>query len=225
MNQTTKIAVAAAIAAGAGGWFLGIRSSPLPPTASQAEGWSRASSDLLEEVIVRLDKLSQEVASFREAVDGELVPPLAVRSERVPASQASISAETLRELTDSIGAMKAQLDRNEARLMSAFDPATAPRQASLDELKEEKIEVDWAEYRNYISDWEADAETAEESLKFKSDRDLMRRFGPPTEVWSNEKGTHWIYGENYNELTEKYETEIFLRLRDGYVTLVSVESQ
>lgn len=31
----------------------------------------------------------------------------------------------------------------------------------------------------------------------------MKRFGPPNEVWSNEKGTRWIYGKDYSEHTEK----------------------
>ncbi len=44
------------------------------------------------------------------------------------------------------------------------------------------------------------------------------------DLQSNEKGTHWVHGDNYDAVTETYATEIFLRLRDGYVTLVSVNA-
>ena len=120
--------------------------------------------------------------------------------------------------------IQAQLERREIKLASGAALQRTPQLSSLHEVREEKKEVDWVECRNFISDWKADPESAKEDLVFKSDRELMQRFGPPTEVWSNEKGTHWVYGEDYNDLTEKYETEIFVRLRDGYVTLVAVES-
>jgi hypothetical protein len=194
--------------------------------AQPSRGTDRSSGDELQRVLDRLDELGREVASLDRGPSRELIPPPSLSPGdlgRVPAGEAGLDAAELRELVLSIESLRQRLDRTEAMWTTHAQAPADP--LSLDELREDKHEVDWMECRNFIDDWKLDQAAAEENLKFTSDRDLMKRFGPPTEVWSNEKGVHWVYGEDYNELTETYETQIFLRLRDGYVTLVDVESQ
>ena len=37
-------------------------------------------------------------------------------------------------------------------------------------------------------------------------------------MWSNEKGTHWIYGEGTDPVSGEYLLELYLRFGDGRVT-------
>jgi len=219
MSRVHLLVVTVASGAGLLGWWLGFSSS--------AAGASVGGETAREE----LAALRQDVRGLQRAVDGltrrlereqpttGLVSPAptAARASEVP--QATVNQ--VQELQSAVEQLQASVQSWRAESVQARQASASP---SLDQLREEKREVDWGAWDTFISDWHLDQEQAAGELKLVTGQELMNRYGPPTEVWSNEKGMHWIYGRDYDPVAEKYATEIYLRFHDGQVTTVWVET-
>ena len=98
-------------------------------------------------------------------------------------------------------------------------------QDTLSKLKQAKPEPDWPALDELVRRWRLDPVGAKQDVKLLTDAEVLRRFGTPGEVWSNEKGTHWIYGQGYDAASDSYQLEIYLRLRDGVVTQVGIDER
>ena len=96
------------------------------------------------------------------------------------------------------------------------------RPPTLAELKEQNPDTKWNDLQNIIDLWHTDEESALEEMRLLSFEDVIRRYGAPTEMWSNEKGTNWIYGEG-TDPAGGYQTEVWLLFRDGFVTMLGVK--
>ena len=70
--------------------------------------------------------------------------------------------------------------------------------------------------------WREDHDLARKEVKLLIDRQILERFGPPTDVWSNTNGITWQYARDFDPVTEKYGTDIILRMPNGYVTQLAV---
>lgn len=89
------------------------------------------------------------------------------------------------------------------------------RQQTLGELKSERGEADWKALDALSADWHRDPEEAKRSVKLLGFRDVLARYGTPTEIWRNDGGAHWVYQRGVDEL--------YFRFNDGFVTVLGVK--
>ena len=161
-------------------------------------------------------RLEQRIAALEAAVV-ELTA--AVRATRAPASKAPEGSPPagvdVVELRESVAELQRTIVAELERV----------RDEDLSRLREEKPEPDWAELDQLVHRWRLDPAPVEQEVKLLTVAELLRRYGSPTEIWSNAKGTHWTYGQGYDPATERYRTEIYLRLQDGVVTSLSIDER
>lgn len=189
-----------------------------------------------------LSPLRDQVADLRQTLDGidertkdldmalaQILRELQGLAARSPTREVldpeGAAPESVGDLTASIqelrNSVKAQLE--ETRFLAdqvAASQALGKNQAAM----LEKPEADWNALRGLISSWNLDQEAALEEVRLLSSDQIIRRFGPPTKVWSRGEGVAWLYGTgHFDEESKKYETEVFLQFLDGAVANMSVK--
>ncbi len=95
--------------------------------------------------------------------------------------------------------------------------------AGLAELARERGEADWESLEEFRRRFRGDDSGATGELRLLGYRDVIDRFGAPTESWSNERGTHWIYGDGHDAAEGGYQREVYVRFQDGLVTLAGAK--
>ena len=89
------------------------------------------------------------------------------------------------------------------------------RNQSLGELKASEDGPDWKALDDLMDQWHRDESEAKQAVKLLAFRDVLTRYGTPTEIWSNEGGAHWVYQRGVDE--------VYFRFNDGFVTVLGVK--
>ncbi len=167
----------------------------LPTPDAPAQGTLRRIEDTLSRIEERLAALELREGNARTAV---------------PAGQEDLTTliSSLSELRQELAL---QIEENRER-----------NARTLAELKEKHPDVKWTNLQALIDQWHVDEGKALEDARLLSMEDVIERYGSPTELWSNEKGTNWIYGEG-EDPEGGYETEVWLCFQDGLVTMLGVK--
>ena len=197
----------------------------------------------------RLARMERDLAALHEVLSGtgarpghagpELEQPTVPRQAGAPAPQpldtaAAGDADGAR-VADGAGLAEAQVERllaelraMEFRLRSELHGVAGTEDdvertaALVERMRGTDAEVDWYAWDPILALWDADREAARAELKLMTAEEVIDRFGPPTDVWSNTNGITWQYARGYDALAEKYQDEIILRMPDGYVTQLAV---
>jgi len=89
------------------------------------------------------------------------------------------------------------------------------RNRSLGELKASEDGADWTALDELIAQWLRSKDEAKKAVQLLTFRDVLARYGTPTEIWRNEDGAHWVYQRGVDE--------VYLRFNDGFVTVLGVK--
>lgn len=196
-------------------------------------GWSLASRGGNESAEEGPTRRAEAPGPSPRAEAVELVAPesgaddgLAERLDRIERALAELRERPSDERRP-IGADPGTADEL-ARLRATVDELARAVEASREgpsELvarKDANPEPDWRALGELIAEWQLDEEAAAGRVRLMSPEDVVAAYGSPTETWSNERGTHWIYGRGRDAVTDEYLEEVYLRFQDGYVTLLGV---
>jgi hypothetical protein len=147
---------------------------------------------------------------------GERFEQLELRPTRRVVAQVPRHEGDQAVLVASLAELRADLDADATALRDANSPDRLRR------LREDKPETDWNAVHTWVGEWDLDEAATQQDLQLSTYAEILVRFGPPTALWSNEKGTHWVYGEGLDPATQEYTLELYLRFADGLVTYVGL---
>lgn len=171
----------------------------------------------------RLERIERELALLRaelETARQPLVvpagPPAPAGDRRPLGEQPTGDARVLAALAG----LEERLDALAAR--ATTESSAADQAALLERLKDPTRTIDWGAWDAVLSVWDRDRDEARRMLKLSSAEQVLERFGPPTDVWSNTSGITWQYGRHWDPALERYALEILLRIPAGYVTQLIV---
>ncbi len=124
----------------------------------------------------------------------------------------------------------AQLGAAVERLEAAIELLRANAKASVaapdpNALVAAHPEPDWEALWELMDLWRVDEKAALQRVQLLDQEALLRTFGSPTELWGNEKGVHWMYGEGFDPVDEIYRQEVYMRLNEGVVTVLGVKER
>ncbi len=173
------------------------------------------------------EDLRETLAAMRSALerlDARLsaleLAPAAPPSPRADARRPvpAIEAERLAELTAAVDELRRAVEAGLPAGVELRDP-----EPTLEELRAQHPVTDWNAVHGLIDLWSADPAAARQDTMLLSQRDLLKRFGTPTELWGGDGVLNWFYQEGYDAAAETYLVEVYFRLNDGYVTLLNVD--
>jgi hypothetical protein len=107
-------------------------------------------------------------------------------------------------------------------LSALIQNLSAQSTQSLVDVRNENPTPKWGELQNTISLWTQDQVKAQNELVMLSEKEVLLKFGAPTEVWSNNSGINWLYGSGLDP-EGGYQTEVWLLFLDGHVTVLGVK--
>ena len=211
-----RLAVVIAFALGAGlAWTLATRSAPRPAAGPVDPGAGRQATPW--------DELLAALTRIEARLD---VPP--------PAPQPAPDAEA--DVEEPARAVLAALDELRAELARAGTLAPRPWWDGFAEtetafhggydllpLKEQQPEPNWTNLRELIALWNRDEPSARQSTLLLGYRDVLERFGTPTEVWAGEKGLNWSYVDGLDPFTGEAQLEVWLQFHDGFATELGIK--
>jgi len=208
----------AALAGGLGGWWVrgparGPEAAGRPAIGATPAGGDRPAASReaprapaadgaverrLAETTAALADLAGRIASLEETM--RATPP-----PREPAGADPALAELRRDVLELWAWLEDELRR---------DP--------LADARAEARETDWAALEELAARWRLDPGSAANGVRLSSEAEVLRRFGPPTELWSDAKGTHWTWRRERDPATGAYRFEVYVRMDDGRATMVNV---
>ena len=175
--------------------------------------------------------LQRELSLLRRSIEErpereELTAPITREPEAVsdtdrqPLQGPTTSNE---EILAAIRALEAKLvsdERDGAELEEGTIPLSS--EELLERMKDPTRGIDWAAWDPIVNLWHQDKNEARKAVKLLTDEQVLERFGPPTDVWSNAQGITWQYARDWDPVRKKFGTDIILRIPDGYVTQLAV---
>jgi hypothetical protein len=188
--------------------------APIPPASTGATDRDLDGGEVLgaEDLTARLSRMEAQLVALSRTLDSLAES----NSPRRPGNTPTEALETT-DLSDQVAQLQASVDKLLLR--------DGDRVARMELLRREHPDSDWAELGTLVGAWQLDEKAAARSLHLQSDERVLEQFGAPTEMWSNDGGVHWVYGEGKDPITEKYLREIYFCFRDGHVTLVNVTTR
>ena len=127
---------------------------------------------------------------------------------------------------DGIGALQeltAAVGRLEAELRAHMEASEEHSPSQLQALREARPEPDWTALQAVLDAWTESAEAARAEVQLMSSTAVLQRFGSPTLIYTNERGSHWVYGQQYDPVQDSYALQVTFQLKDELVTTVWVE--
>ena len=104
-------------------------------------------------------------------------------------------------------------------------PDAGPQDVStrvLEAMQDPNHGIDWGAWQPILDLWEHDRAEARSKVKLMTEEQVLQRFGPPSDVWSNTQGITWQYARGVGADGQGHELEILLRIPNGYVTQLVV---
>jgi len=171
-------------------------------------------------VLRRLDELQVELALLRASV-GRLDVADVVRPAPTTTRQPAMAGDPPTDTGTDAEALNAALARLEntfrLELEKTRELITESGAAGLVErIRSDRRHVDWAAWEDVIVVWKRDMDEARRMVKLMTADELIERYGPPTDVWTNTNGLTWQYAR-IDPLDATKLQEVILRLPDGYV--------
>ncbi len=174
---------------------------------------SRGRRQVPGSVELALEDLRREIEYLRGAVE-ELQADRGSRRESLNISGEGPSASN-RDLAQLESTMRAEFESLRTLI------GLGERHALVEAIRSDKRHVDWTAWEDVIATWKRDPEEARKMVKLLTSDELIKRFGPPTDVWANQLGLTWQY-KRYHPLDTELTQEIILRLPDGFVAQLAV---
>jgi len=133
-------------------------------------------------------------------------------------------ASVEQESPTEIDRLRGQLEQLQLTVAAQVEAASSERRLrrSARELATAHPEPRWDELQELMDLWFADEALALRDLRLASVEDVIRRFGAPMDVWSNDLGTNWVWGQG-DDPAGGYQTEVWICFKDGYVTMLGVK--
>jgi len=236
----TALATGTALLAGlALGVWLGGRRSAIgvsEPRIAEPRAGSEPIARSDDATAAALEALAREVRELRAAFEArpapvpspdespvEPAPPNPV-PDGAPAEANRLPTDEAREARDlvlELRALAAELRRELEATREALDERTTPDER-IRRMREEGRAIDWAAWDEVLAVWRTSPTEAQAMVELLRPADLLERFGPPTDVWSNPLGLTWQYARDRDPATDAWRLEIILRLPEGYVTQMAV---
>lgn len=191
----------------------------IDPPAPVAGGGDAREAELLVALTERIGALEDSVLSERAAARPRAEPEARTGAAGDLADDAtggSDEAPALVRLEAKLDALAAALAEHD-RGRSHESPAER-----LERARDERTETDWAALHALAALWAQDEAAAAREVRLSTDADVLRRYGPPQETWSNEAGTHWVYGEAVHPVHGVQGLEVYLRFVDRTCTTLGI---
>jgi hypothetical protein len=136
-----------------------------------------------------------------------------------PQPDAPDGSERLLAVEAALRDVQSALERLEARL----EAGAASAGGELSALRAEHPEPDWEALRELMGVWYRDEATAREETLLMGYRDVLARFGKPSQVWGSADELNWLYVDGLDPITGETVTEVWFQFVDGFVTQLGVK--
>ena len=223
MPRTAIACLVAFLVGGAVAWSL-LRSGPVE-SASPAAGLPPEVSAQLADHFARLEARLEAHFESRppQSPSPQPAPSPVLPDVRAPRGIAAATeqAAAIDDLRERLGRIEASLDAAlEAPPAAADEPETA---AALAQLKEAQPEPSWDALQALIHQWNLDEEEARRSTQLLGYREVLGRFGTPTELWGSREELNWLYGQGRDPFTGEWQLEVWFQFVDGFVVQLGVK--
>ncbi len=189
------------------------------PLRSHASGFADAEDLDLQRVLASLQRIEERLDRLERAAERAVAEPERGFEPVEPVEPVDAGDAASEQLAAAI----LRLENLERALTEEVTRRKASAEPGLAEVKAEHPEEKWAALNDFMADWSRDEKAATDDLRLLSYRDVLTRFGSPTEMWSNERGTHWTYGRGHDAVNGGYQREVYVRFEDGLVTTLGVK--
>lgn len=204
-----------------------------PEPGSPRDAATPSTSHLTE----RLDRIEAALERLALGLEGNTLPgPTGVRSPAPVLAATDGAGDPEDEATRRAPATEPErTERLLAALLRMEDALRAEHEHTRDTIREEAVrglavarirelggEVAWHAWDPILELWDEDRDAARREVKLLTDVEVLDRFGPPTDVWSNTSGITWQYAKDLDPVTGEPGTEVILRMPAGYVTQLAV---
>ena len=189
----------------------GLRTDPAVPAPAAGQELPSGEPPRRGDPKLALERIEQRLGR----IEGQLSGLAAGGSEgRTP-------IESGPDLAGELARLQATAEELRAEIKSGFEE-WQHKSGELHALKLAKPEPDWQALEVLIREGQRDEASATELVRLMRPADVVRTYGTPTAMWSNDHGTHWVYGEGQDAVTGEYLKEVYLKFQDGYVAYVGV---
>jgi hypothetical protein len=190
-------------------------STTLPSDQPLMESGSILGSDqaAISNSLIGIEKSLGKIEKRLAALEAKPGQPI-YRSPSPPAGE-SLNVVDLKNLISETSELKDALNE----ILHNLPTASAPL---LSDVRKENPTPKWDELQKTILLWSWDEVKAQNELVMLSEREVLIKFGAPTEMWSSDKGVNWLYGSGHDP-EGGYLTEVWLLFLDGHVTVLGVK--
>lgn len=231
VNRTIPILLATALVLCAFGSVFFVFNGRAAAAREEAIAARMAAESHRAQAQERMEQVQQELASKDRTLDASQPATLHRIEDTLSRIEERLSALELQNGTtrepvpreqEDLTALIASLSQLREDLALQIEENRERSARTLADLKKEHPEIKWTNLQALIDLWHVDQQKALEDARLLSMEDVIERYGSPTELWSNEKGTNWIYGEG-EDPEGGYSTEVWLCFQDGLVTMLGVK--
>lgn len=169
----------------------------------------------LDELYAELQRTNRELAELRGVL--RLAP--AERRPATPAGEDELPAVRIEPDDPATAAALAALERRlliELEATRELIRRETGAERLVERIRNARRDVDWTAWEDVIAAWRRDPEEARRMVKLLTVDELLERYGPPTNVWSNTNGLTWQY-QRTHPLEPTRVQELILRVPAGYV--------
>lgn len=129
------------------------------------------------------DRTAAVLERLEAALAERLVPPAVEDTHREPAGAPSPAPESLDELVASLGALRDAIELESRRTQELIRTAPALGGTSLDEARRRSPATNWVALEELEKQWHDDAQAVGRSQYFRTVRDVIETYGPPTAIY------------------------------------------
>ena len=146
-----------------------------------------------------LERIEQQLAFWNSSrIEANTTPGI-----ETPALQEQVAPESLADLVQSLDALRASFERESATTQKTLrdTSSAAPSESgamTMFELRNRKTEPDWFALEMLEQSWRTDPAATNRSQHFLTPKDLLRIYGPPTQIMRPANGMNFSYHREEN---------------------------
>jgi len=179
---------------------IGLLNTPIAVVGDGSSGVAELRGELgeLRDVRLRSAETLERIEQQLDLLSSGRIEPTTTPGIETPRLQEQVAPESLADLVRSLDALRASFERESASTQQALresSPASASEsgETTMFELRNRKTEPDWFALELLEQSWRTDPAATNRSQHFLTPKDLLRIYGPPTQIMRPANGMNFSY--------------------------------
>ena len=213
MSRSVLVLLALTVLVPVGALALAWRASNQRAEALLAEARAEVAEQQARARAAEVERSAKEPSPPRRDRDGPLTQALRPEAPAGAGEVAVLDLEDIRE----------RLDRIEAQLARLLADSSSADDAGLGALEQRRPAEDWEALEALIHAWNVDERAARARTVLLGYRDVLERYGTPTEIWGERGELNWLYARGRDPVSDAWQEEVWFQFVDGFVVQLGVK--